>query len=251
MSQINNNAAAFNASKINDHIVLAAQQRDYSNTNQPRSYNFNSGYNSNQQFVYKHANGQNHYHGYNPKTVPKPTGQERRQFFCDHCKVAGRTIQRCYKIHGYPSGHKLYRGRKMAATVVHNDSAAGFTQELSSSKASTTAPALTSEQYSQLIQLLSKHCSDRDSSTRTGEMGAANFLAGKKYCLFTTHTHKASILNSGASDHITPDLSLFHNVSSTQTPCCITMPNGKQAQIKNTGSMHLASGLILENIPQS
>ena len=158
LSQINNNAASFNASKINNHTVLAAQQRDYNNTNQLRSYSFNSGYKSNQQFGYNHANGQNHYNGYNPKIVPKPSGQVRRQFFCDHCKVAGHTIQRCYKNHRYPPGHKLYRGRKMAATVVHSDSTAGFTQELSCSQASTTALALTSEQYSQLMKLLSKHC---------------------------------------------------------------------------------------------
>lgn len=30
----------------------------------------------------------------------------RQQSFCDHCKISGHTVQRCYKLHGYPPGHK-------------------------------------------------------------------------------------------------------------------------------------------------
>ena len=84
--------------------------------------------------------------------------------------------------------------------------------------------------------------------TQVLELGAAGLLACKKYCLFTTQAHKAWILDSGASDHITPTLSLLYNVRPIKTPCYITMPNGKQALIKNIGSMHLASGLILQNV---
>ncbi|KAF9670079.1 hypothetical protein SADUNF_Sadunf13G0031200 [Salix dunnii] len=30
---------------------------------------------------------------------------------CSHCNVSGHVIEKCYKIHGYPLGHKLYRGK--------------------------------------------------------------------------------------------------------------------------------------------
>lgn len=29
--------------------------------------------------------------------------------------MAGHTVQRCYKLHGYPPRHKLYKGKRMAA----------------------------------------------------------------------------------------------------------------------------------------
>jgi len=45
------------------------------------------------------------------------TTTSRRQFFCDHCKMTGHTVQRCYKIHGYPPGHKLHKGKRLAASV--------------------------------------------------------------------------------------------------------------------------------------
>ena len=76
------------------------------------------------------------------------TRQDRRQFFCDHCKIVGHIIQRCYTIHGYPPGHKFHKGRKMAAAI-HDDST-GFSsaQDMPFSQASTAVPALISEQYS-------------------------------------------------------------------------------------------------------
>ena len=30
---------------------------------------------------------------------------------CSHCNVSGHMVEKCYKLHGYPSGYKLYKGR--------------------------------------------------------------------------------------------------------------------------------------------
>ena len=40
--------------------------------------------------------------------------------YCDHWKMIGHTVQRCYKRHGYPIGHKLFKGKRMA-TMAHTD----------------------------------------------------------------------------------------------------------------------------------
>ena len=166
---------------------------------------------------------------------------------CDYCKVAGHTIQKCYKIHGYPPGHKLYKGRKLAAAVHAESTGVGSVQDMSSQAAS-VVPPLTSEQYSQLIQLLNKHSSMDNATVGNESIGAAGLMAGKKYCFFTSHTNKVWVIDSGASDHITPDLSLLQDVNPVHIACFITMPNGKQTQIKNIGSMVLAFGLALENV---
>ena len=39
--------------------------------------------------------------------------------------MAGYTIQKCYKLHGYPPGHKFYKGRKVAAVAQSDDTATG------------------------------------------------------------------------------------------------------------------------------
>lgn len=91
---------------------------------------------------------------------------DRRQYFCDHCKVLGHSIQRCFKVHGYPPGHILYnKNRKVVATVQaeHIGSnaetpQASFSQPVYSNPQafsnSVPVPRLTAEQYAQLMALL-------------------------------------------------------------------------------------------------
>ena len=79
------------------------------------------------------------------------------------------------------------------------------------------------------MQLLNKQTTDAE-ITNDG-IGAAGFMAGKRYCLFTSFVNKTWILDSGASGHITPDISLLHNVRPIKTSCFIIMPNGKKAQV--------------------
>ena len=30
----------------------------------------------------------------------------RRSLFCTHCNMTGHTVDKCYKLHGYPLGYK-------------------------------------------------------------------------------------------------------------------------------------------------
>ena len=38
-----------------------------------------------------------------PTTFQKRPDNRRSTLFCDHCKKTGHTMEKCYKIHGYPS----------------------------------------------------------------------------------------------------------------------------------------------------
>ncbi|KAG7970169.1 hypothetical protein I3843_07G068500, partial [Carya illinoinensis] len=47
---------------------------------------------------------------YNP-SKPSPKNQpnlRKDRPFCTHCKISGHTIERCYKLNGYPPGHKFH-----------------------------------------------------------------------------------------------------------------------------------------------
>jgi len=55
-------------------------------------------------------------------------------------------------------------------------------------------------------------------------------------------------VDSGASDHVTYDFSLLHNVKKLHLPWFITMPNSKRAPITHSGSMYLRDELELHNI---
>ncbi|CAM8973249.1 unnamed protein product [Rhodiola kirilowii] len=60
--------------------------------------------------------------------------RNRRQLLCTHCNISGHTKDTCYKLNGYPPGHRLHRGsftqsnkgyKSMAHNVTKNTSSAG------------------------------------------------------------------------------------------------------------------------------
>lgn len=104
VSQFSHDSAAFLADLSSkdttqtEHSALAIQHRGYNS--QQKAVQLGN-YNSNGNF----------------KNMPKGGVQDKRQLFCDYCKMTGHTIQTCYKIHGYPPEHKLYKGRRVAAVA--------------------------------------------------------------------------------------------------------------------------------------
>ena len=73
------------------------------------------------------------------------------------------------------------------------------------------------------------------------------FLAGKSFCL-TAQPELKWIVDSGATDHITPHLHLFHTHTKVSRPCYITMPNGQQLQVKNIGTVMLSLNITLQEV---
>ncbi|KAA8537887.1 hypothetical protein F0562_027533 [Nyssa sinensis] len=74
------------------------------------------------------------------KRGPPPFKRERP--FCNHCHIHGHTTARCYKLHGYPPGHRLYQPPSA--------------NQVSSTDIPTATPQLpfTKEQCEQLLGLL-------------------------------------------------------------------------------------------------
>jgi len=56
------------------------------------------------------------------------------------------------------------------------------------------------------------------------------------------------IVDSGATDHITPHLYLFSTYSPVPQSCFITMPNGRQAQVLHVGTIILSKDIILQEV---
>ena len=77
----------------------------------------------------------------------------------------------------------------------------------------------------------------------------AAFLAGKSFCLLTAQPNSRWIIDSRATDHITPHLHLFHSHAPVSKACFITMPNGKQVQVQHIGTVILSSLQEVLHIP--
>lgn len=107
-----------------------------------------------------------------------PNGR-RSKYFCSHCRVYGHSIERCYNVHGHPTGNGQvpvghatgnrdgFKGKRVA-----NNLQSGYYEESNSYQGtylnayegqdpqpgnSDLTPHLTQEKYSQLPALLSQH----------------------------------------------------------------------------------------------
>jgi len=65
----------------------------------------------------------------------------------------------------------------------------------------------------------------------------AGFWAGKSFYLRTSQPQLSWIIDSGATNHITPQLQLFSSYKPVRQDCFITMPNGRKVLIKHIGTI--------------
>ena len=83
----------------------------------------------------------------NQKSQPSRRGRP----FCTHCNIHGHTVERCYKLHGYPPGYNKSNKPKDA---VANQVQSSEGVPNSTDDAHTLLPQLNAAQYQQLLNLL-------------------------------------------------------------------------------------------------
>ncbi|XP_022150305.1 uncharacterized protein LOC111018505 [Momordica charantia] len=77
--------------------------------------------------------------------------------FCTHCGLTGHTVDRCYKLHGYPPGYRTSGSRNNSS---QNKSATDSSKPIDSSTSSNLPDSLTSlsvDQCQGLLFLLQSH----------------------------------------------------------------------------------------------
>ena len=216
------------------------------------SHNLSGRTNSYKGHSFPHSNNNSSSDNYPHNGYPPRNMAVRKPLYCDHCKFTGHTIQKCYKLHGYPPGHRLYRGKRLAASVTQDQEGVSWlddthynTSHQDSAKPALALPTLNSEQYQQLMTLLGQQQTENDSA---GPSVGTGFLAGKSFCFHSSLANVNWVIDSGASDHITPNLEIFTSVQKLSMPGFITMPNGKHSRIAHIGSVQLSPTLTLTNV---
>ncbi|XP_060188475.1 uncharacterized protein LOC132617483 [Lycium barbarum] len=194
---------------------------------------------------------------------------QKASLYCKYCKRTGHVIEKCHRLHGYPSNFKFTKGsgsnfgpRKVAAKAAcesyptdSSTSSVPFNESTQMTVPDQTyeGSGLTKDEHSQLQLLLHKtHISPGSSHSL---MASAHF-AGKvathsvllKLCLFSKVDSSVWIIDSGASDHMTSKLSLLFNIKPFSIPCLISLPNGYKVKVTNTGPLNLFPNFTLHNV---
>lgn len=186
---------------------------------------------------------------------------------CTHCGLSSHTVDKCYKVHGYPPGFKSKRAihadkqplQMPAKPVVANISLTdNHTNDFTATSSMTT---LTKDQIQGVIEYFSAQMQLSQSpvdipSTSGGTITTLPGMAfSTKTLCFTgilrTTGHVLSseswIIDSGVTHHVCYDRSLFSTVSDIQNRT-VSVPTGLGVQIVGIGQVQLNEFLILNNV---
>lgn len=176
-----------------------------------------------------------------PSNFPQASNKNReRNLLCGHCGRSGHEKDFCWEIIGYPEwwnernnkfgghgsrragrgSHSGGRGRgRSYATVAH-----------ATSPHASAFPTLTAEEWKALSQLARE---------KTSNVNVNDKLSGK--------INDDVILDTGASHHMTGNLSLLVNVRPT-SPCSVGFADGSKTMSTSSGMFHMSESFKLDNV---
>nr|XP_016511749.1 PREDICTED: uncharacterized protein LOC107828875 [Nicotiana tabacum] len=156
-----------------------------------------------------------------------------------YSKKSGHSIEKCYKLHGFPQNFKFTKGNTPRRTATHVEVQSPVNSDEigngggpvmhAESEQLYTLPGLTKDQYSQLITLLQQ--SHISASLATLNILASTNFAGKllpenglfRTCLLTKIENTILIIDSGASDHMTFDKSILFDNQTLPIPYLVSV----------------------------
>lgn len=199
--------------------------------------------------------------------------------YCDFCQMSGHIKEKCFCIHEFPEWNRMYgkpkpkprtrkgsfnssNSRTAHAYSVSNESA-GAAQSNSNSpmdnvSSEDTKDGFSNSQYKQLMAMIQNGFKEMSSHTHqassanvwsaTSSMPAAGTLM--HFVSHATHslpfTSDMWILDSGATDHITPHFNLLTNPRLVNTS--LHLPNGQMTSVTHVGNITLHNSIVLTDV---
>ncbi|OIT36445.1 hypothetical protein A4A49_63674, partial [Nicotiana attenuata] len=144
---------------------------------------------------------------------------------CSYCKKPGHTIDKCYRIHGFPTDFKFTKQRKNQGIPQANNA---FTMEEEGGKGAENVSeinALTQENVTQLLQLLQQVKLNQQSAGTSDASASVNCAGISKffnsYACFMNIDNESWIIDSGATEHMTFNKSFFSNFRTLPKPLMV------------------------------
>uniref|UniRef100_A0A803N939 Retrovirus-related Pol polyprotein from transposon TNT 1-94-like beta-barrel domain-containing protein n=1 Tax=Chenopodium quinoa TaxID=63459 RepID=A0A803N939_CHEQI len=173
---------------------------------------------------------------------------------CSHCGGKGHNQSKCWYLHGFPKKQDKPRlnpvntgNKERSFSQSWNNNK--FKPKMAAAAQLSTAQGgnitLTSQQFEQLLKHIPSSSTAKGSET---DEELDNSFSG-----MVSYNHAESVFNgwiidSGASDHMTYDLSKFTDPEPAVALPKITLPTGDSASISHTGNVNLCNSLNLHNV---
>lgn len=194
----------------------------------------------------------------------KPNTMRKDRPTCTHCGVYGHTMEKCYRLHGFPPGFKFTKGQPNAE---HHSA-----HQVSEADSSTGVLPIIQEQIQQLFALIKSNNnpdvvssvnqvtvpSNRLVANMTGNFFAcpASLHNSSHHSVFSSiSTFQVAsrlvnhpwIIDTGATDHMVCSLSFLTTVTAISSKF-VKLPNGQFASVTHIGTVRISASLILTDV---
>ncbi|KAL8144971.1 hypothetical protein AgCh_003257 [Apium graveolens] len=173
---------------------------------------------------------------------------------CTACKGKGHTAERCWTLVGFPKWHSRYNPSEPNKPRLPQQNSTPRWSKFNAPKlAATTRVQLpdsgtsgllfSQQQLEQLAQLMQQGPIKNSDSDEELDVHFSGMISGH-----LSNNSLDWIVDSGASNHMTPCLSLLSNTSSFAQSHSINLPTGDSVVISHTGSVVVMPGITLKNV---
>uniref|UniRef100_A0A803LQG4 GAG-pre-integrase domain-containing protein n=1 Tax=Chenopodium quinoa TaxID=63459 RepID=A0A803LQG4_CHEQI len=229
-------------------VAFGADRRRYYDNHSRFGNSHNGGYGS-----YNQGNNKGNYYNSGKSGQGSHTGRQNIGFkrnlnlFCTHCKLSGHTVDRCFKLNGFPPDFKHNPQRKIANMAQGEEAMDDMNMQ-----EDIVTTSFTREEYARIMSAMEEQSTDAKSQSQNNSYSeekntnSAYFVG--KLCLFS-HSNLGWIIDSGATDHICHDLKLFDPYTILDSDeNTITIPDGTEVQITHIGTVKLSPTILLRDV---
>ncbi|XP_019226901.1 PREDICTED: uncharacterized protein LOC109208274 [Nicotiana attenuata] len=181
----------------------------------------------------------------------------RRSLNCNYCKKPGHTIDKYYKLHGYPLNFKPgypqnFKQRRFQNSIQGNavTTDEGYGQVQSHDVEATIG--IKHEQLTQLMELLQQVKIGQEATTNSETIANANCAGTCLSNLSNSQSNLRShiwILDFGASEHMAFDYSIIVNIKPLPNRVNVNLPNSQRVRVTLAGQgLSLRRPLVLGDV---
>ncbi|PWA36367.1 peptidase family M48 family protein [Artemisia annua] len=162
---------------------------------------------------------------------------------CDICGFKWHPPDKCWEKVGYPTWHYKYKQNQKGKSVQRNGTGNIKRNANAVMVEDVGHVVFTSKQFEQLMKSL-PHFNQPTNTDMEHPFGE-----GTSYCFSCVNgIVEGWIIDTGASDHMSPDSDEFDNVALLKTKQLINLPNGHTSVISKVGNVTLQNNIALKNV---
>ncbi|KAK9677312.1 hypothetical protein RND81_11G135600 [Saponaria officinalis] len=167
---------------------------------------------------------------------------------CSYCHAHGHVKEQCYKL------RNSFPGRGRGSHRGDEESSPAYTQPHAQSTdhiRSLGSPDMVNDIVNTVMSKVLKAFSDQN-AVSNATFADANFAGicsySSAFTVDNTITSLYWITDTGASDHMTPNADLLHNIRQLHKPLMVVLPDGNLKLVHQVGSIRLLLGITLDTV---